>query len=138
MSNPTITIVGRLLADPEVKNFGSNNVTRFRLITSDRKKTESGAWEDISTSGWNVLAWNGLSDSCRGILEKGQEVVVIGSMRENSWTDKEGNSRRTVELHASSIGVSTYSIQKAAKTVSGSISQNDDISSSMPSWDDTF
>lgn len=138
MANPTITIVGRLLADPEVKDFGSNTVTRFRLITSDRRKTESGAWEDISTSGWNVLAWNGLSDSCKGILEKGQEVVVIGSMRENSWTDKEGNPRRTVELHASNIGVSTYSIQKAAKTVSSTASQNNDSYSSMPSWDDTF
>jgi single-strand DNA-binding protein len=137
MGNPTITIVGRLLADPEVKDFGSNTVTRFRLITSDRKKTESGTWEDINTSGWNVLAWNGLSDSCKNILEKGQEVIVSGNMRENAWTDKEGNSRRTVELHASNIGVSTYSIQKAAKTTS-STSQVEDTSSSMQAWEDTF
>lgn len=134
MSNPVITVVGRLLADPEFKDFGSNTVARFRLITSDRKKTEDGRWEDVNTSGWNVLAWNGLSDSCKNILQKGQEVIVVGNLRENSWTDKEGNSRRTVELHASNIAVSTYSIQKASRNTSDSISHQ-----SVPSsWDETF
>jgi single-strand DNA-binding protein len=115
MSNPEITIVGRLAADPEFREFGSNSVAKFRVITSDRRKNEDGAWVDINTSGWNVAAWNKLSESCRNVLSKGQEVVVIGSVKEDTWTDKEGNSRKSVEVTASSIGVTTYAVQKAAR-----------------------
>jgi single-strand DNA-binding protein len=116
MSNPEITIVGRLAADPEFREFGSNNVAKFRVITSDRRKNEDGAWVDVNTSGWNVAAWNSLSDSCKNVLAKGQEVIVIGSVKEDTWTDKEGNSRKSVEVTASSIGVTTYAVQKVAKS----------------------
>lgn len=70
MSNPNITIVGRLAADPEFKTFGSNSVAKFRVITSDSRKNEDGKWEDINVSGWNVAAWNGVADSCKNILER--------------------------------------------------------------------
>lgn len=115
MSNPEITIVGRLAADPDYREFGSNNVAKFRVITSDRRKNEDGDWVDANTSGWNVAAWNKLSESCRGVLARGQEVIVIGSVKEDTWTDKEGNSRKSVEVTASTIGVTTYAVQRAAK-----------------------
>jgi single-strand DNA-binding protein len=115
MGNPDITVIGRLAADPEFKNFGGNSIAKFRVITSDRRKNEDGKWEDVNTSGWNVAAWNNVADSCKGILEKGQEVVVFGTIKEDLWTDKEGNNRKSVEINASNVAVSTYSIQKAAK-----------------------
>jgi single-strand DNA-binding protein len=127
MSNPEITIVGRLAADPEFKEFGSNNVAKFRIITSDRRKNEDGDWVDVNTSGWNVAAWNKLSESCRGVLARGQEVIVIGSVKEDNWTDKEGNSRKSVEVTASSVGVTTYAVQKAAKPV---VSKKEEMSES--------
>lgn len=114
MSNPNITITGRLAADPEYRDFGSNNVAKFRIITSDRRKRDDGSWEDINTSGWRVSAWNNLATSCKNILQKGQEVVVTGTIHEDSWEDKEGNSRKSVEVKASMVAVSTYAIQKTA------------------------
>jgi single-strand DNA-binding protein len=93
MSKPNITIVGRIGTDPEFKNFGGNNIVKFRVITSDRRKTDDGKWEDVNTSGWNIVGWNKLAESSQNILEKGQEVIVIGSMKEDSWTDKDGNNR---------------------------------------------
>lgn len=115
MSNPEITIVGRLAADPEYREFGSNTVAKFRVITSDRRKNEDGNWVDINTSGWNIAAWNKLSESCRNVLLKGHEVMILGSVKEDTWTDKDGNSRKTVEVTASTIGVTTYTVQKAAR-----------------------
>ena len=117
MSNPEITIVGRLAADPEFKSFGNGVVAKFRVITSDRRKNEDGNWVDINTSGWNVVAWNTLAESCKNVLAKGQEVVVIGSVKEDYWSDKDGNSRKSVEVTASNIAVTTYAVQKAAKSV---------------------
>jgi single-strand DNA-binding protein len=115
MSNPEITIVGRLAADPEFRDFGNNSVAKFRVITSDRRKNEDGNWVDVNTSGWNIAAWNNLSESCKNVLAKGQEVIVIGSVKEDTWTDKEGNSRKSVEVTASNIGITTYAVQKVAK-----------------------
>lgn len=137
MSNPTITIVGRLAADPEFKSFGSNAVAKFRIITSDRRKNEDGKWEDVNTSGWNVAAWNAVAESCKNILEKGQEVVVIGAIKEDLWTDKEGNSRKSVEVNASTIAISTYSIQKAAKSVTPDLVTSGSPGS-LTTWNDTF
>ena len=115
MSNPEITIIGRLAADPEFKEFGNGTIAKFRVITSDRRKNEDGNWVDINTSGWNIVAWNNLAESCRNVIAKGQEVVVIGSIKEDSWTDKEGTTRKTVEVNASSVAVTTYAVQRAAK-----------------------
>jgi single-strand DNA-binding protein len=135
MSNPNITIVGRIGVDPEYKNFGGNNIVKFRVITSDRRKTDDGRWEDVNTSGWNIVGWNKLAESSQNILEKGQEVIIIGSMKEDSWTDKDGNARKTTEITASNIAVTTYSIQKVAKT-----SEPQLVSSGSPgaTWDNTF
>lgn len=130
MSNPEITIIGRLAADPEFRNFGNNTVSKFRVITSDRRKNEDGRWEDLNTSGWNISAWNNLAESLKNVLQKGQEVIIKGSMREDTWTDKEGNNRKSFEVNASNIAVSTYSIQKAANTSSSS--------ASLTNWDETF
>lgn len=116
MSNPDITIIGRIGTDPEYKNFGGNNILKFRVITSDRRKTDDGRWEDVNTSGWNVVGWNRLAESSKNVLEKGQEVIIVGSMKEDSWTDKEGNNRKTTEITASNIAVTMHSIQKAAKS----------------------
>jgi single-strand DNA-binding protein len=116
MSNPDITIIGRIGTDPEYKNFGGNNILKFRVITSDRRKTDDGRWEDVNTSGWNIVGWNKLAESSKNILEKGQEVIIVGSMKEDSWTDKEGNNRKTTEITASNIAVTMHSIQKAGKS----------------------
>jgi single-strand DNA-binding protein len=135
MSNPDITIVGRIGTEPEYKNFGGNNIVKFRVITSDRRKTDDGKWEDVNTSGWNIVGWNRLAESSKDILEKGQEVIVIGTMKEDSWTDKDGNNRKTTEITASNIAVTMHSIQKAGKSV-----QPEMASSGSPSrtWDNTF
>ena len=135
MSNPNITIVGRIGVDPEYKSFNGNDIVKFRVITSDRRKTDDGRWEDVNTSGWNVVAWNKLAESSKNILEKGQEVIIIGSMKEDSWTDKEGNNRKTTEITASNVAVTTYSIQKVAKKVEPEL-----VSAAAPgsTWDTAF
>jgi single-strand DNA-binding protein len=127
MSNPSITIVGRIGTEPEFKNFGGNGIVKFRLITSDRKKSENGQWEDVNTSGWNIVAWNNVAESCKNILQKGQEIVIIGTAKEDSWTDSSGLSRKSVEINASNIAVSTYSIQKAAKSANVVVEEKESV-----------
>jgi single-strand DNA-binding protein len=135
MSNPTLTIIGRVATEPEYRNFGNSTVVKFRVLTSDRRKDEDGNWQDVNTSGWNISAWNTLADSCKNILQKGQELVIMGAIKEDAWTDKEGNNRKTVEITASNIAVSTYSIQRAAKSSPEPVAAG---GTNIASWDETF
>lgn len=111
MSNPVVTIVGRIGTDPEP--MGESGL-RFRVVTSDRTKNdETGTWEDTNTSWWTVKAWRKLAEQGRSTLKKGQEVVIVGKFKEDNWTNPTtGEKRTSYEINADTIAVTTYSLQK--------------------------
>jgi single-strand DNA-binding protein len=115
MANPTVTIVGRLGQDPE--SVGSNGL-RLRVVSNDRTKNDqTGEWEDKNTSWWTVKAWKNLAEQSKSVLKKGQEVIIVGKMYEENWTDTSGNKRTSYELLAESIAVTTYTLSKAGSPV---------------------
>jgi single-strand DNA-binding protein len=116
MSNPTVTIVGRIGQDPEA--VGSNGL-RLRVATNDRVKNETtGEWEDKNTSWWTVKAWRRLAEQSKDVLKKGQEVIIMGKIYEENWTDKDGIKRTSYEINADSIAVTTFSLSKSSGTPS--------------------
>ena len=112
--NPVITIVGRIGQDPEA--IGSNGL-RLRVATNDRVKNDAtGEWEDKNTSWWTVKAWKSLADQSKAVLKKGQEVIIVGKVYEENWTDKEGTKRTSYEINAESIAITTFSLSKSSST----------------------
>jgi single-strand DNA-binding protein len=110
MANPTITIVGRVGQDPIKLNGGG---IRLRVVSNDRVKNDAtGNWDDKNTSWWTVKAWKSLAEQAVNTLKKGQEVVIMGKIYEETWADKEGNNRTTYEVNADTIAVTTYSLNK--------------------------
>jgi single-strand DNA-binding protein len=108
--NPVITIVGRIGQEPEA--VGSNGL-RLRVATNDRVKNDAtGEWEDKNTSWWTVKAWKRLAEQSKDVLKKGQEVIIVGKVYEENWTDKEGTKRTSYEINAESIAVTTFSLSK--------------------------
>ena len=103
MANPIITIVGRVGSEPEA--VGSNGL-RFRVATNDRVKNDTtGEWEDKNTSWWTVKAWRTLADQSKSVIKKGMEVIIVGKIFEDTWTDKDGVKRSSYEINADSISV---------------------------------
>jgi single-strand DNA-binding protein len=110
MANPIITIVGRVGSEPEP--VGSNGL-RFRVATNDRVKNETtGEWEDKNTSWWTVKAWRTLAGQSKSVIKKGMEVIIVGKIYEENWTDKDGIKRSSYEINADSISVTAYSLSK--------------------------
>lgn len=103
------TIVGRLGTDPE--KIGSTGA-RFRLASSDRVKNEQGQWEDRDQTWTTIKVWGKNADYVMSTLKKGQEVIVVGTMAEDVWTDKEGNKRSQFEFKADHIGATVFSLSK--------------------------
>lgn len=112
MANPTVVISGRVGTDIESRTVGGSQKVKFRLITSDRRKNDKDEWEDKNTSGWNITAWDKLAERVLNHLEKGDPVTVQGVAYEDSWEDKEGNKRKTVEIKANNISLDLNGLSK--------------------------
>jgi len=106
MSNPNITLIGRVANDVEFKTLPSGtSVARFRLITNDRRKNAFGEWEDHDTSGWNITAWDRLAENIAGEFNRGEQVIVNGVIKETSWIDTNSGERKySFEVKVQHIG----------------------------------
>lgn len=122
MSNPNITLIGRVANDIEHKVLPSGtSISRFRLITNDRKKNSFGEWEDHDTSGWNITAWDRLAENILGQFSRGEQVIVNGVMKEISWVDSSGNKKYSFEVKAHHIGKDLLLASKTHNKISSSI-----------------
>lgn len=99
-----MTIVGNLGRDPEMRYTGSGApVTSFSVATS-RTWTDNEGNRQEKTTWFKVTAWRKQAEICAQYLKKGSKVLVMGEIDEPSvWTDKEGNSRASLELTAQTV-----------------------------------
>ena len=97
-----ITIMGRLTRDPELRRTGSGvAVTSFTLaVDRDFGKNEQGERE---TDFIDCVAWRQTGEFVSKYFTKGRMAVVSGRLQIRSWTDKEGNKRRTAEVVADNV-----------------------------------
>lgn len=97
-----VTVMGRLVADPEVRTVGDDvHVTTVRIaVDRDRTNKETGERE---ADFLDVVAWRGTCDFLAKFFAKGDQVVVDGRLQSRNWTDKDGNKRYTVEIVAENL-----------------------------------
>ena len=97
-----ITLMGRLTRDPELRRTGSGvAVTSFSLaVDRDFGKNENGERE---TDFIDCVAWRQTGEFVSKYFTKGRMAVVSGRLQIRSWTDKDGNKRRTAEVVAENV-----------------------------------
>ena len=97
-----ITIMGRLTRDPELRRTGSGvAVASFTLaVDRDFGKNENGERE---TDFIDCVAWRQTGEFVSKYFAKGRMAVVSGRLQIRSWTDKDGNKRRTAEIVADNV-----------------------------------
>ena len=99
-----ITLVGNLGRDPEMRYTPSGTaVTNFSVATS-RSWTGQDGQRQEKTVWFRVNAWDRLAETCNQYLTKGQKVLVVGEVEEpDVWTDREGNSRASLDVRARTV-----------------------------------
>ena len=97
-----IVIMGRLVRDPELRRTGSGvAVTSFTLaVDRDFGKNENGEKE---TDFIDCTAWRQTGEFVSKYFSKGRMAVASGRLQIRSWTDKDGNKRRTAEVVADNV-----------------------------------
>lgn len=90
-------LMGRLVADPELRKTPNGvSVTSFRIAvnrTYDREQTD---WIDI-------VAWRQTADFVCKYFQKGNAIIVEGSIQTRNYEDKNGNKRTAVEVLADHV-----------------------------------
>ena len=97
-----IIIMGRLTRDPELRRTGSGvAVTSFSLaVDRDFAPKDGGERE---TDFIDCVAWRQTGEFVSKYFAKGRMAVVSGRLQIRSWTDKDGNKRRTAEVVADNV-----------------------------------
>ena len=89
-----VILVGRLGKDPEVRSTPQGTpVTKFTVATDERFTDRAGEKQE-RTEWHNITAWGKLGEICGQYLKKGKLVYLEGSIRTDSWDDKESGQKK--------------------------------------------
>lgn len=92
----SVTLVGRLTADPELRHTSSGNaVGNFSVACERSFKNNSGEKEVDFVP---VVVWRGLAENCGNYLAKGKLVAVHGRLQIRKYEDRDGNKRTIAEV----------------------------------------
>ena len=94
-----ITIMGRLTRDPELRRTGSGVAVASFTVAVDRDFSGRDGGER-ETDFIDCVAWRQTGEFVSKYFTKGRMIVVSGRLQIRSWTDKDGNKRRTAEVVA--------------------------------------
>ena len=95
-----ITIMGRITRDPELRRTGSGKAVASFTVAVDRDFSQGDQKE---TDFIDCVAWKNTGEFVSKYFQKGSMIVVSGRLQIRSWTDKDGNKRRTAEVVAENV-----------------------------------
>ena len=105
MADSTVTLVGNLTRDPELRfTTGGRGQAHFGLAVSRRYQVNN-EWQE-QTSFFNIVAWGSLGENAAASLAKGTRIIVTGRLEQRQYETKEGEKRNVVEIVADEIGPS--------------------------------
>lgn len=114
----TITVVGNLTSDPELRFTQSGAaVCSFTVASTPRTfDRQSGEWKDGEALFLRCNAWRQTAENVAESLTRGSRVLVTGRLRQRSFETKEGEKRTVVELEVDEVGPSLrYATAKVSK-----------------------
>jgi len=103
-----ITIVGNLVADPELRFTPSGQpVATFRVASTPRiRDAASGEWKDGDSLFLTCNVWRQAAENAAESLQRGMRVIVSGRLRQRNYETKEGEKRTVYEVEVDDVGPS--------------------------------
>ena len=101
MSLNVVAIMGRLAADPQMRQTQSGkSVASFRVAVDRGRKDANG---QNQTDWLDVVAWDKTSDFVSRYFSKGSMISVTGRLQSRNYQDKNGNNRTAIEIVANQV-----------------------------------
>jgi single-strand DNA-binding protein len=107
MPDNTVTIVGNVTRDPELRFTSTGQATATFGVAVNRRwqNRQSGDWEE-AVSFFNVVCWREMAENAAESLARGSRVIVTGRLEQRSYQSQEGEKKSVVEVVADEIGPS--------------------------------
>lgn len=121
VGDTTITVVGNLTADPDLRFTPSGAaVANFTVASTPRVyDRQSGEWKDGDALFLRCNIWREAAENVAESLTRGSRVIVTGRLRQRSFETREGEKRTVYEVEVDEVGPSlkyaTAKINKASR-----------------------
>jgi len=143
MADNTITVVGNVTRDPELKFLNSGQAALKLSVAVNRRwqNRQTQEWEE-KVSYFEVVAYGALAENAANTLSKGARVIVNGRLEQRSWETENGDKRSIVEINADEIAPSlrwaTAVVTKTPRAEGGNFQSNDRPAAPRPSEPTTY
>ena len=106
----TITVIGNLTADPELRYTSSGiPVCSFRVASTPRvRNRQTGEWSDGDPLFLGCELWRDAAENAGESLKKGMRVIVQGNLSQRSYQTQSGEQRTVYELKNCEVGPSLF------------------------------
>lgn len=106
MGDTAITVVGNLVADPELRFTPSGAaVASFRIASTPRFfDKQSNEWKDGDSLFLTCNVWRQYAENVAESLTKGMRVIVTGRLKQRSYETREGEKRTVFEVEVDDVG----------------------------------
>jgi len=100
-----ITVTGNLGGDAELRLTPTGvSVTSFNLANTPRVK-KNNDWEDGETTWFRCFVWGKDATGAATKLRKGNRVIVTGRFNVETYTNKENEVVKSLQINVDSYGV---------------------------------
>jgi single-strand DNA-binding protein len=104
----TITIIGNLVGDPELRYTPTGQaVATFRVASTPRYMDRAtNEWKDGDSLFLSCNVWRQAAENVAESLQRGMRVIVSGRLRQRSYETREGEKRTVYEVEVDEVGPS--------------------------------
>ena len=115
-----ITLVGNLVADPELRFTPSGQpVATFRVASTPRVMDRAtNEWKDGDSLFLTCNVWRQAAENAAESLQRGMRVIVTGRLKQRNYETKEGEKRTVYELEVDEVGPSLRNASAKVNRVS--------------------
>jgi single-strand DNA-binding protein len=103
-----ITVVGNLVADPELRfTQAGQPVATFRVASTPRiMDRQTNEWKDGDSLFLTCNVWRQAAENVAESLTRGMRVMVTGRLKQRNYETKEGEKRTVYEVEVDDVGPS--------------------------------
>lgn len=98
-----VLLIGNVGGDPEIRTLPSGSkVANFSLATSESYNDKAGQKQTV-TEWHRIELWDGLATIAERYVKKGDPIYIEGKIRNERWTDKDGQEKSGVRIRGLSM-----------------------------------
>ena len=118
-NEPTITMTGNLVSDPELRYTPSGTAVANFTVANTPRFMQDDVWQDGDPLFLRCTVWREYAENVANSLHKGDRVFVSGRLRANYYETKDGEKRTSfecgVDVHGPALRFTTADVEKKRK-----------------------